>query len=59
MAGNDALLCRTYYLETFSFQAPAFYAALDYQPAATIRGFPAGIVKYLMVRREPVSTGGL
>lgn len=42
--------CRTFYLETFSFQAPAFYRKLGYQPAAEIRGFPGGIVKYLMLR---------
>jgi ribosomal protein S18 acetylase RimI-like enzyme len=43
--------CRTFYLETFSFQAPAFYRALGYHAAAEIPGFPAGIVKYLMLRR--------
>jgi len=42
--------CRMFYLTTFSFQAPAFYKALGYLPAHEIRGFPAGIVKYLMVR---------
>ncbi|MFO1310758.1 MAG: GNAT family N-acetyltransferase [Burkholderiales bacterium] len=42
--------CRTCYLTTFSFQAPALYRALGYAPASEIRGFPRGIVKYLMVR---------
>jgi ribosomal protein S18 acetylase RimI-like enzyme len=42
--------CRTFYLDTFSFQAPAFYRKLGYQPAAEIRGFPDGIVKYVMLR---------
>jgi GNAT superfamily N-acetyltransferase len=42
--------CRTFYLYTFSFQAPAFYKALGYLPAYEIRGFPAGISKFLMVR---------
>lgn len=43
--------CRTFYLETFSFQAPDFYRSLGYHAAAEIRGAPAGIVKYLMLRR--------
>jgi ribosomal protein S18 acetylase RimI-like enzyme len=43
--------CRTFYLETFSFQAPAFYRSLGYHTAAEIRGFPGGIVKYLLLRR--------
>jgi GNAT superfamily N-acetyltransferase len=42
--------CRTLYLTTFSFQAPALYRSLGYRPAAEVRGFPGGIVKYLMVR---------
>ena len=44
--------CRTYYLETFSFQAPRLYRALGYEAVAEIRGFTADIVKYLMVRRS-------
>ena len=44
--------CRTFYLETFSFQAPRFYSSLGYQAAAEIGGFPGGIVKYLMLRRK-------
>ncbi len=42
--------CRTFYLETFSFQAPALYAALGYVVRHELRGFAPGIVKYLMVR---------
>jgi len=42
--------CRTCYLTTFSFQAPALYRALGYAAASEIRGFPRGIAKYLMVR---------
>jgi hypothetical protein len=45
--------CHTLYLTTFSFQAPAFYQALGYRPVAELRGFPDGIVKYLMVRTLP------
>jgi GNAT superfamily N-acetyltransferase len=43
--------CRIFYLDTFSFQAPAFYRALGYHAAAEIDGFPHGIVKYLMLRK--------
>ncbi len=42
--------CRTFYLTSFSFQAPQFYRSLGYHSAHEIRGFPAGIVKFLMVR---------
>ena len=45
--------CRALYLTTFSFQAPALYEALGYKPVAELRGFPRGIVKYLMVRTIP------
>ena len=38
--------CRTLHLETFSFQAPAFYRALGYRIAYERRDFPHGIVKY-------------
>lgn len=42
--------CRTVYLETFSFQAPAMYESLGYETKLDIRGFPGGIVKHIMVR---------
>jgi GNAT superfamily N-acetyltransferase len=42
--------CNSFYLTTFSFQAPTLYQALGYRIAAELRGFPSGIVKYLMVR---------
>ena len=42
--------CRTLYLTTFSFQAPGLYRSLGYRSAAELRGFPGGIVKFLMVR---------
>lgn len=38
------------YLDTFSFQAPAFYGRCGYETAARIDGFPDGIGKYLMVK---------
>lgn len=43
--------CRTFYLETFSFQAPSLYRSLGYAVAHELHGFAPGIVKYLMVRR--------
>lgn len=42
--------CRTFYLETFSFQAPSLYRALGYTAACEIGGFGHGIVKYVMVK---------
>jgi ribosomal protein S18 acetylase RimI-like enzyme len=49
-AGAKARGCRTFYLTTLSFQAPELYQSLGYRSVADLRGFPAGIVKYLMVR---------
>jgi GNAT superfamily N-acetyltransferase len=40
--------CSVFYLETFSFQAEPFYAALGYRAIARIDGFPDGIAKFLM-----------
>ena len=45
--------CRTFYLETFSFQAPDFYRRAGYHVLGEIRGFPGGMVKYLMARILP------
>ena len=42
---------RHVYLETLSFQAPAFYEALGYRRVHALDVYPYGIVKYLM-RRE-------
>lgn len=42
--------CETFYLETFSFQAPEFYRALGYEVRYEHAVYPHGIVKYLMVR---------
>jgi ribosomal protein S18 acetylase RimI-like enzyme len=44
--------CDTFYLETFSFQAPALYRGLGYEVAATIAGFAPGIEKHLMIKRQ-------
>ncbi len=42
--------CRTFYLETFSFQAPRLYRSLGYEVRLEISGFGAGIAKYSMVK---------
>ena len=43
--------CHTFYLETFSFQAPALYRSLGYKVKLELTGFAPGIVKYTMVRQ--------
>jgi ribosomal protein S18 acetylase RimI-like enzyme len=48
--------CRTFYLETMSFQAPQLYRALGYQTRLEIGGFRDGITKHYMVR--DLSAGG-
>jgi ribosomal protein S18 acetylase RimI-like enzyme len=48
--------CRTFYLETFSFQAPSLYRSLGYVVRLELTGFGAGIVKYTMVREAVVDT---
>ena len=47
--------CRTFYLETFSFQAPDFYRRHGYRVAAEVRAFPHGIVKFVMVHEVPAA----
>jgi ribosomal protein S18 acetylase RimI-like enzyme len=42
--------CRCCYLETLSFQAPRFYAALGYRVAFELRELPYGIVRFTMLR---------
>jgi GNAT superfamily N-acetyltransferase len=42
--------CRTFYLETFSFQSPSFYESLGYETRLELTGFGEGISKYIMVR---------
>lgn len=44
--------CRSFYLETFSFQAPAFYASLGYAVGLALQGFAPGISKFIMMRDE-------
>lgn len=43
--------CRTFYLDTFSFQAPEFYRRLGYRPVLELRGFAPGIACYTMLRQ--------
>jgi GNAT superfamily N-acetyltransferase len=49
--------CHTFYLETFSFQAPDFYRQHGYRVAAEIRAFPHGIVKVVMMREAEATDG--
>jgi len=49
--------CRTFYLETFSFQAPALYRSLGYAVRLELGGFGHGIVKYTMVREAGPDAG--
>lgn len=44
--------CRTFYLDTFSFQAPAFYRTLGYTTVLAIEGYAPGVVRYTMMRRN-------
>lgn len=52
LAEGRARGCRTFYCETFSFQAPSLYLRLGFAEALAIAGFPDGIVKYVMVLRD-------
>ena len=45
--------CRSFYLETFSFQAPALYLALGYQIEYERNCFPHGIVQFHMRKELP------
>lgn len=44
--------CDTFYLETWSFQAPAFYRRLGYAVWLELAGFAPGVVKYTMLRQD-------
>jgi ribosomal protein S18 acetylase RimI-like enzyme len=43
--------CRSFYLDTWSFQARGFYEGLGYRVVLEIGGFPHGIIKYTMMRQ--------
>lgn len=50
--------CDAFYLETFSFQAPALYQSQGYVTAYEHAVYPHGIVKHVMVKRPaPVPPG--
>lgn len=48
--------CTTFYLETYSFQAPGLYRSLGYEIAHALDVYPHGIVRYLMVKRPAPRT---
>jgi len=41
--------CHSFYLETFSFQAPSLYRAAGYRVVGELAVYPHGIVKYTML----------
>lgn len=51
--------CRTFYLETFSFQSPQFYQSLGYEVRLELVGFGNGISKFVMVRQLPLAIPSL
>lgn len=52
-----ARACSAVYLETFSFQAPLFYARHGFETLLVIAGFPGGARKHLM-RKALVGPSG-
>ncbi len=40
--------CALLYLDTFTFQAPAFYLKLGYEVACELKGFPDDVSKFVM-----------
>jgi GNAT superfamily N-acetyltransferase len=44
--------CRRFYLETWTFQARAFYEALGYEVRLAIEGHAPGIAKFVMMREH-------
>lgn len=43
--------CDLLYLDTFTFQAPAFYARLGFTVACELPGFPGGSSKLILTKR--------
>jgi N-acetylglutamate synthase-like GNAT family acetyltransferase len=43
--------CSLVYLETFSFQAPVFYAKVGYASVHEFQGFTHGITKHIMQKK--------
>ncbi|CAG0994515.1 amino-acid N-acetyltransferase [Burkholderiales bacterium] len=50
--------CRSFHVETFSFQAPRLYESLGYRTAFALSVYPHGVVRYTMVREASPETGG-
>lgn len=48
--------CVTIYLDTFSFQSPAFYESLGFNAVATMSGFGHGIERSIYVKSLPASS---
>ncbi len=44
--------CTNFYLETFNFQAPGFYASLGYTVSHEHKVYPHGISRLLMVKQS-------
>ena len=42
--------CRKLYLDTFSFQAPAFYTGRGFETLLIVAGFPGGATKHVMCK---------
>lgn len=45
--------CTLLYLDTFTWQAPAFYGSLGYEVACRFDGFPNGATKFIMRKALP------
>lgn len=48
--------CVTIYLDTFSFQAPAFYESLGFNAVATMSGFGHGIERSIYLKSLPAGS---
>lgn len=51
--------CTIVYLDTFSFQAPAFYAKLGYETIAVLQDFPPGHQKHFLKKSLVEPAGGV
>lgn len=47
--------CITFYLETYSFQAPRLYRSLGYEVRLELQGYAEGVVKFTMVKELPAA----
>jgi GNAT superfamily N-acetyltransferase len=58
-AEGARLGANSFYLDTFSFQAPAFYARRGYVVVHAFEGFPNGQTKYTMQKARSAPAEGL